>query len=86
MLQSLFNSFTKRFNKFYSTGEIVSLVRGCETEPIVENGVRTDKHYTKMYTSCNTDRCNSGDGKRRKSFNFYFPFSFSFHLTKMFFV
>jgi len=48
------------------SGEVVTLTRDCEKKPIVLNGVRTDKHLTKMYTSCNTDRCNSGNGKRGK--------------------
>jgi len=46
-------------------GEVVTLIRDCEPEePLVPNGVRTEKHYTKMYTSCITEFCNSGDGRR----------------------
>ncbi|CAL8112974.1 unnamed protein product [Orchesella dallaii] len=46
-------------------GEVLQLHRDCDQEtPLILNDVRTDKHYTKMYTSCTTDRCNEGDGKR----------------------
>ncbi|ODN03991.1 hypothetical protein Ocin01_02638 [Orchesella cincta] len=46
-------------------GQVLQLQRDCsEEEPLILNDIRTDKHYTKMYTSCTTDRCNSGDGKR----------------------
>lgn len=49
-------------------GEVIVLLRDCVNEdeegPLVPNGVRTEKHYTKMYTSCDSDLCNSGDGKR----------------------
>jgi len=43
-------------------GQIVSFKRSCEKDPLVLNGIRQDAHYTKFYSSCKVDLCNSGDG------------------------